>query len=266
MRKMIWFFGFMSCLATPTWAEFSAPSARYGNWVRQIALGRFEIARGATRNESEVIALQTKRLKLLAAIYHDVYDGMCPITGPSRSFAQRIDTVTRKVTGQEVDRQQGATQTITVRQEYVDVFSEGWALAASPAQMVFSIGADVTGQFTDLAVVSRDVIRMNGCGSDDLEIFERNLAAIVRGRPSLQQQGKAATFLETRCRETAFAGMAAWISAPLEAACACLAKEMWQSVPEDWLAQVEDRFSREELLFAAALDPETWKGVQSCVR
>lgn len=267
MRKVISLFWLVACIATPSWAEFSAPSSGTGKWVRQIALGRFEIARGATRNESEVIAAQTRRLKLLAAIYHDVYDGMCPITGPSRTFTQRIDTVTRKtITGIETDRQTGTPQSITVRQEYVDVFSEGWALASRPAELVLTMGANVTQQFTELAVVSRDVIRANGCGSTDLELFERNLAAIVRREQSLQRQGKATTLLETRCRETGFAGMEGRVAGAIETACACVAKEFWQNLPEEWLATVEDRFSREELLFGAALTPETWKGVQSCVR
>ncbi|MBY8977915.1 hypothetical protein KHP62_19035 [Rhodobacteraceae bacterium NNCM2] len=266
MRSVLGFLILSILMSVPARADFSSSDSGTGKWAREIALGRFEIARGATRNEAEVIAVQTRRLKLLAALYHDVYDGMCEITGPSRSFSQRIDLVTTTMTGQETDRQEGETQTIRVRSEYVDVFTEGWALAASPVELVVMMGANVTGIMTDLAVASREIIQRNGCGSPELDLFERNLAAIVRGEQSLQRRGEATTLAEERCRETGLAGLAERSSQPLDAACGCLASQLWQTLPETNLAQVEDRFSRQELLLAAALTPETWEGVQACVR
>lgn len=251
--------------APPAGAEFKSagPSAQ---WLRSIALGRFQIARGATRNEREVISYMTKRLKLLAGLYHDVYDNLCPITGPSQSFSQRIDTVTTTGTGRETGRIKGKTQTIKVRSEYVDVFSAGWALAASPANVVFTFGGNFAKDMEELAVASRDVIRANGCGTPDLELFEKNLAAIVRGEQSLQRRGLVTTQLETRCLATDLAGFAAQSSRPVGEACACLSAHFWQAIPEIWLADLEDRFGREELLIASMLTPEAWEGARSCVR
>lgn len=250
----------------PARAEFKSPREGLGGWVRQIALGRFEIARGATRNEPEVISLQTKRAKLLAALYHDVYDGMCPITGPSRSFAQRIDVVTTTGTGREVGRTKGKTNTIKVRAEYVDVFGAGWALAASSADIVFTFGPNFAADMEQLAVVSRDTILANGCGTPGLELFERNLAALVRGEQSLQRRGVVTTHLESRCVATDLAGLGARAARPVGEVCACLAGHFWETLPETWLADVEDRFNREELLIAASLTPEAWNGARSCIR
>lgn len=267
MIRTVLAIGLATFLAMPVRAEFIAPAGGNGGWLREIALGRFEVARGATRNERDVIAYQTRRLKLLVALYHDVYDGMCPITGPARGFSQQIDLVTRKaLTGQETDRVAGKPLTIQVRQEYVDVFSEGWALAASPAELVLTMGPNVTGLFEELAVASRDVIRANGCGSPGLELFERNLAEIVRGRPSLQRRGLERTEMERRCLDTGMAGLQARLGTPLDAACGCMARQMWEHLPEDWVARVEDRFVREEVLLSAALTPESWEGVRSCLR
>ncbi len=253
-------------LAGPAAADFKTPGGPYGTWLRQIGLGRFEIARGATRNESEVIAFQTRRLRLLGAIYHDVFDGMCEITGPSRSFSQRIDTVTTNFTGREVDRQEGATESIKVRAEYVDIFNGGYALASNPAELVLTMGPNVGGVLLELAKASRDVIRSNGCGSEGLDVFERNLAAIIRGKPSLQERGELPGLLEQECSKSGLAGMATRSATPVAKACSCLARSLRRSLPEDMYAQIEERFSREQLLLSAALTPKAWKDVQSCVQ
>ncbi|MBV7411110.1 hypothetical protein [Maritimibacter sp. DP1N21-5] len=245
---------------------FTAPSGPSGAWVREIGLGRFEIARGATRNESEVIASQTRRLRLLAAFYHDVYDNLCEITGPSQSFAQQIDVVTTDGTGREVERMEGELQTIKVRSEYVDIFASGYDLAANPAGLIFSMGANFGQLFEDLATVSRDVIQANGCGSPGLVTFERNLAAVLRGEPSLQRRGEVMTLLERSCIATRLGDMAGRSARSLPVACACISKTLWDGLPEEHLVTVEDGFSRETLLLAAATTPATWEGVQSCVR
>lgn len=246
-------------------ADFKRAKGAYGDWTLQIALGRFEIARGATRNEREVIALQTQRLKLLALIYHDVYDGMCPIQGPSRTFSQRIDTVRKTLTGRELDRTEGSTQSVTVRSEYVDVFSQGWQLAASPAQVVFTFGPGFAQQMADLAVTSRNLIQANGCSTPGLEIFEKNLAAIVRNQTSLQKRGLAVTKFKTECLAKGISGLSERSGKSLSEICSCLDRHFWKDLPEEWLAQVEDRFSREEVLLAAMLTPDSWEGTRACV-
>ncbi|MGB3244583.1 MAG: hypothetical protein WBB25_08615 [Sulfitobacter sp.] len=253
-------------LPLPAVAEFRAPTGSEGNWVRQIGLGHFELARGATRNEQEVIAHQTRRLKLMAFIYHDVFDGMCPVNGPARKYTQRIDQVTRTYTGQETDRIEGSTNSVTVRSQYTDVFSEGYAMMGNPAGFVLSMGANFGETLVNMATASRDVIRLNGCGSAELDMFERNLAALVRGQPSLQAQGKVQTLMETQCLKTDIAGLGPRARKPAREACPCMAKHLWAEMPQEWLARLEDGFTRERFLGYSALTPEIWNGVSACLK
>lgn len=261
---------FVLCLLTllplPALAEFTAPSDRIGNWVRNIALGRFEIARGATRNEQEVIAYQTKRLQLMAFLYHDVFSSMCDINGPARQYSQRIDQVTRNGFGLETDREEGRTTTTVIRSEYTDVFSQGYALMSNPAAFVLSMGPNFGPILVEMTTASRDVIRLNGCGSAELDMFERNLAAVVRGKPSLQAQGKVQTRMERQCIATDIAGLASRAAKPPAQACTCLAKHLWAEMPEEWLAKLEDGFTRDRLLTYSALTPEIWDGVSACMK
>lgn len=253
-------------LPLPALAEFRAPNGGVGNWVRDIALGRFESARGATRNEQEVIAYQTKRLKLLAFLYHDVFDGLCDVTGPARQYSLRVDQVTRNGFGQQTDRVEGSTKTTVVRSAYTDVFSEGYALMSNPAAFLLSMGPNFGPVLVEMATASRDVIRLNNCGSAELDMFERNLAAVVRGQPSLQAQGKVQTRLEKQCLATDIAGLAARAAKPPAQACTCLAKHLWAEMPEEWLAKLEDGFTRDRLLTYSALTPEIWNGVSACMK
>ena len=105
-----------------------------------------------------------------------------------------------------------------------------------------------------------------GCGSAKLDVFDRNLAAIVLGEPSLQRQGVVPTLSEMRCDATGVAGLDARMSVPVESACGCLSDIFWKGLPEDCLARVEDGFSRELVLLSLALSPELWQGARSCLR
>ncbi len=246
-------------------AIFITPPGKDGEWVRQIGLGRFEIARGATRNEQEVMAYMDRKLRLLAFFYHDIYDGICKVDGPSRVFTLRVDTVTTRG-GIEVNRDAGETSSVTVRSQYADVFNSGFQLASNPAALLLSTGANFGALFSELVTTSRDVIHANGCGSAELDIFERNLAAIVRGEPSLQRRGEAMTLMEKACIDSDLAGMARRSPKPASEVCGCVASALWTALPEERMAPVEDRFNRQSLLLATALTPEAWEGVQACVR
>lgn len=257
----------LACLLPlPALADFRAPGGNEGNWVRNIALGRFELARGATRNEQDVIAFQAKRLKLMAFIYHDGFSNACPVTGPARTYTQRIDQVTQNYAGQETDRTEGTTNSVTVRSEYTDVFSAGYALMANSAGFVLSMGPNFNATLVGMATASRSVISLNGCGSPELDMFERNLAAVVRGEPSLQKQGQVQTLMEQQCLATDIAGLAGRSAQPPIRACPCIADHMWAEMPEEWLAQLEDGFTRERFLTLSALKPEIWDGVSACLK
>ncbi|AVO37563.1 hypothetical protein [Pukyongiella litopenaei] len=258
----------LACLALalvgPARAEFDG-SGVSGQWLREIALGRFEIARGATLNETEVIVRQTKKLTVLAMVYHEVYEKQCGAPEPARVFSVRVDWVKQIAPGIE-EIEEGTPSEIRVRLPYADVFGKGMSLALNPAQMVFTFGPDAMQMVAGLYSASIDAIRLNGCGSAELDVFERNLAAIVRGEPSLQRRGAVPTHLEERCDATGVAGLDARMSVTVESACDCLSDIFWKGLPEDWLARVEDGFSHEAVLLSAALSPELWEGARSCLR
>lgn len=251
-------------LAGPARAEFDG-SGVSGQWLREIALGRFEVARGATLNETEVIARQTKKLTVLAMVYHAVYEKQCAVSEPARVFSVRVDWVKQVAPGIE-ETEEGTPSEIRVRLPYADVFGEGMSLAFNPVQMAVIFGPDYLQMVAGLTSASVDAIRLNGCDSSELEVFERNLAAIVRGEPSLQRRGAVPTHLEVRCRASGVAGLDARMSVPVEGACDCLSDIFWKGLPEDWLVRVEDDFSREAVLLSAALSPELWEGARSCLR
>ncbi|MCK0140741.1 hypothetical protein [Aliiroseovarius sp. F47248L] len=251
-------------LAGPARAEFDG-SGVSGGWLREIALGRFEIARGAILNEADVIARQTKKLTVLAMVYHAVYEKQCAVPEPAQVFSVRVDWVKRIAPGIE-ETEEGTSREIRVRLPYADVFGEGMSLAYNPVQMAFVFGPDYLQMVAGLTSASVEAIRLNECGSAELEVFERNLAAIVRGEPSLQRQGVVPTHLEARCGATGVAGLDGRMSVPVDAACDCLSDLFWKGLPEDWLARIEDGFSRETVLLSAALSPELWEGARSCLR
>ena len=253
-------------LATPAAAEFIAPSDRLGNWTRSIALGRFDQVLAKQEFDAEITRRQLERATMFVAIYHDVYDGQCPVTGPSQQFTQRIDTVTTNSAGRETDRTEGTTQTVNVRQRFVDVFQNGLRILRNSPALVLSRGPQVVVEMSDLAMLSAKVIQRNGCGSPALEQFEENLAALVRGTPSLQARGVVPTMFMQQCEATGVAGLSTKIDKPAAQVCRCLSDHMTEQTPAEWLYPLEDDFSREHLLEVAMLDPKIWNGVRACVR
>lgn len=257
---------FCFLLATPVAAEFVAPSDRLGNWTRSIALGRFDAVLAKQEFDAEITRRQAERAAMLGAIYHDVYDGQCAITGPSQEFAQRIDTVTTDAVGRETKRIEGTTQTTVVRQRYTDIFQNGLRILRNSPALVLSRGPQVVVEMSDLAVLSAKVIQRNRCGSPALEQFEENLAALVRGTPSLQARGIVPTMFMQQCQATGVAGLSVKIDKPAAQVCRCLSDHMTEQAPAEWLYPLEDDFSREHLLEVAILDPKIWNGVRACVR
>lgn len=253
-------------LTTPAAAEFIAPSDRLGNWTQSIALGRFDEVLAKQEFDADITRRNRQRATMLVAIYHDVYDGQCKITGPSQQFAQRIDTVTTNAAGRETDRTEGTMQTVRIRQRYIDVFQNGLGILRNSPALVMSRGPQVVEEISEMAVLSAKVIKRNGCGSAALEQFEENLAALVRGTPSLQARGIVPTVLMLQCEATGVAGLSAHINKPVAQVCRCLSDHMTKQTPTEWLFPLEDNFNREHLLEVAMLDPKIWDGVRACVR
>ncbi|MEI4235266.1 hypothetical protein [Roseovarius sp. D22-M7] len=193
------------CMAGPVKAEWVG-SSQEGEWLREVALGRFEIARGATLNETEVIARQTKKLTVLAMVYHAVYEKQCVVPEPAQVFSVRVDWVKKIAPGIE-ETEEGAPSEIRVRPSYADVFGEGMSLAFNPVKMAFAFGPDYLQMVAGLTSASVDAIRLNGCGSAELDVFERNLAAIVRGEPSLQRRGAVPTHVNRHAKVTHLGGL-----------------------------------------------------------
>lgn len=84
--------------------------------------------------------------------------------------------------------------------------------------------------------------------------------------PARQRRGAVPIQLEDRCDDTGGAGLGTRMSVPVESICDCLSDILWKGLSEDWLARVEDDFSRDAALLSVALIPELWQRARACFR